>query len=435
MTLALAAVAAAAALAAYLWYFVPFPFLELKRAGEPVPHRPARSLLGALFQRRPTWLVARARGERLAALFREPRVRPLAANRDLNAYYGLRYPTQPLETDDEHVAIVFRSPIHLVLLPLRWPVEQLLCPVVACAVVVVYLAIIGVAFCLAAITRLRHRGVRLDPAERRSREQAFDAYLRHLCPIDTSLPLSIFAEPGYFMFKLAEGYAFREALARLGVHHPNCVIGADNGYISHVHLEAVDYVDVGTNSSYWVMTYPGFHRELRLGYLEDDLFEPESFEQIYMIHIVDHINDLGGAFKPLTRALRPGGQVLFSGLSHDFRGWWVESACAGNTVWNNCDLDWYRRFVAEHGLAVESAGYCQGPPSSLIWKMTYGFSIKTTAWRTLQRWLEQSESRRRMLERLLRRLWLHLFLLDGVLTRKADRGLNFFMVATKTAAG
>ena len=52
-------------------------------------------------------------------------------------------------------------------------------------------------------------------------------------------------------------------------------------------------------------------------------YEDESFDKIYSFHCIEHIPDLGGAFREMSRVLKPGGRILLVYPAEPIRGLYV----------------------------------------------------------------------------------------------------------------
>lgn len=421
--------------AVYVHAVLPLPFYRIRR-GPPVMECPQplwRRLVAALAATHPRLELTVPEFRRLNRLCPEPN-RPLVSWRGSRGYYDQN---EADTADDAMPAALFRSRLSLLLLPLRVPLDHALTPLVNVVTVTAYLLALAVGWTMLRWTAWRHRAqLAAQPPEQ---AQAFAAHLHEhlevLVPEAGTGPLPVLAEPGYFMFKLAEGRAFREAVSRFGGHHPNCEIGPDDGSISALHLAAIDRLDHGLNTNPCPLAANAKpYGDMRLGFIEDMPFPAASLAEIYLIHVVDHIPDLDAAMAALAAMLQPGGRLIFSGLSHDFSGWWLEQACAAGCVWNNWPLERYAQLCQTHGLEMEWGRYCQPFPASLVWKATYGFAMKTRAWAILGGWLGAKAGRRRLARRLLRRYWLDVYRLEDHLLAPTGTGLNFIIVARRSDA-
>ena len=420
-------------LAVYVYAVLPHPFYVIRRGSMVMEcDRPLwRRLLAALTQARPTLELTIPEFLRLVKLCPEPQ-RPLISWRGSKGYYDLK------EKDDSSSLMPraqFASWLHLLTLPLRVPLDHLLTPIVKGGIIVLYGLVVALGWAGFRLTLWRHRT--FLATQKPDEVAAFDAqlneYLDALAPESGHDAFPVLAEPGYFMFKLAEGRAFREAVSRFAGQRPNCEMGLDDGSISALHLAKLGRLDAGLNTSEWTLA-PNALRYgiMRIGFIEDQPFPPETFAEIHLVHVTDHILDLDIAMASLVRMLRPGGRVFFSGLSHDFSGWWLEQACAAGCVWNNWDLGVYEELLARHGLELEWGRYCQPFPANLFWKATYGFAMKTRTWAILGRWLGATPGRRKWFRRFLRSLWRDLYRLEDRLLDRTGKGLNFMIVARLT---
>jgi len=52
-------------------------------------------------------------------------------------------------------------------------------------------------------------------------------------------------------------------------------------------------------------------------------YEDESFDKIYSFHCIEHIPDLSGAFREMSRVLKPGGRILLVYPAEPIRGLYV----------------------------------------------------------------------------------------------------------------
>lgn len=420
--------------AIYAYAILPFPYFTPHMGAGPVKDESNKrltllTLLKALRHPRPRWEMDHAEISRMMSLFREPE-RPYVSWRNSSGYYDLQAGSQDSATQS---CLVFRSRLFLVLLwprlmldrPLSWFLNRLN--------LAAFCLVIALTYILMRLSALRNKQRIKNISEplKYRLSAHFTQHLEAFVPAEGRGELSIFAEPGYFFFKLAEGRLFRQALSCFPPKGPSLDIGPDDGVISLLHLAPVLFIDYGLNTSDYA--FSGAARSkygaIKKGFIEDDIFPNGSFSSIFMIHVVDHIPDLEGALKHLASLLKPGGRLYFSGLSHDFNGWWLERICAAGAVWNNRPITWYRDLCARQGLETLHASYCQAVPGNMVWKATYAFAMKTAAWRQLARWLGATSSRRRKWASFLTSMWMTAFLLDEELA--VDRGLNFMMVVQK----
>lgn len=429
MSVLVLVIAGMAALSLYGYGVLPRPFFQIvpDRGNSVVRVALASRVLAALRQGRP---CLELNGAELAALRRccpEP-LRPFISWRGSMGYYDAA------ASEGMAPGVHFPSRLALLLLPVRVPFDHVLSLVFNVLTLLAYGLVLVWAFVRLRISAWCHRAdlAALPSGKAEMLLGHLDDHLNRFVSPAYLGEILIMGEPGYFMFKLAEGRLFRAALAQLGVRHPNCDVGPDSGVISALHLKAVDRIDAALDTrSYTMSSTAKSYGEFRYGFIEDMPFGERRFADLYMIHVVDHIPDLDKAMAAVARMLEPGGRVYMSGLSHDFSGWWLERLCAAGCVWNNQPLEWYRDLCRRHGLEPVWDSYCQAFPASLVWKVTYGFAMKTRAWTLLGRWLGAGPGRRRFVKAVLRALWRDAFLLDEILVRRQGKGLNFLMVAEK----
>lgn len=421
-----------AALAAYSYVLLPFPFYQVIRGLEPAQMPPLRwRVWAALRQPRPVLDVKVDEIRALRRIFVEPR-RPFVSWRGSLGYYDRK--SRPEHRADDPPRLVFRSRAALVLLVVRLPLDHLLSWVFNTVNLILYGGVLVFGFGLARWAAWRHRDLLAAQPEAEAAVllAQIEQHLTVFVPPVGDGPIGIMAEPGYFFFKLAEGRLFRIALRRFGSHHPNCEIGPDDGPISALHLGAVDHFDAGLNTESQEMAPTAkSYGEIREGFIEDRPFGDSTFAALYMVHVVDHIYNLDPAMAAAAAMLAPRGRVFFSGLSHDFHGWWLEKFVAAGAVSNNQPLEWYDDVCRRHGLVPLWSSYCQAFPGNLIFKCTYGFAMKTRVWTILGLWFGASPARRQWLRRFIRALWTDLHRLDSALVARQGKGLNFIVVAER----
>ena len=222
---------------------------------------------------------------------------------------------------------------------------------------------LGLLFFLVASIPLRFRCGPQTPLYR--------AYLDHLYKRDM-WPW----EPGYFLFKALEGKHFRAALRN---ERPSVEFGVDTGDISEIHLPFS--INVGCEAVPGVHVYePSRYGQMINCFIEDNPLPPETYKSVYLIHVVDHILDIDHAFRELVRITAPGGRIYFSGLTDEFRGWYLYDFCASGNVFNNRHLDWWKDLCKRHGLEVEYAETFHGGLGKWLWFFTYPFPNRTQAW-------------------------------------------------------
>ena len=171
-----------------------------------------------------------------------------------------------------------------------------------------------------------------------------------------------------------EGYQFRKAIKEFGFSHPNCEFGIENTVISTTHLHDVDFIDVGTEAIEENIILGDIkYNEIINCYIEGNPFPNAAFNDIYMIHVVDHIPELSKAIEELSRITNPGGHIFFSGLSDLLSGYYLEHLIYQGNIYNNKNLEWYEDLVSQYGFKVKYKSYMHSGISYYLWRFTVLF--------------------------------------------------------------
>lgn len=349
--------------------------------------------------------------------------RPIICRKELGDYYvGIPKYFASLGEPNKTV-MVFRSRLDLLAFPFRFVLDHLISPPLIYLSLAAYvLGVVGFAI----IVRLP--SFRLDRVSSADTDaQNKSKYFRE-CVDYLNLKQAPW-EFGYLIFKALEGFQFRKTVAEFGYKHPICEFGIEDGVISANHLKGIDYIDVGCEAIKGApMRGEIEYRSIVNCYIEENPFQVSAFNDIYLIHVVDHIPNLSNAFSELFRLTRPGGKVSFSGLSGLLSGYYLESAIYEGNIYNNRNLDWYRSLAEQHGFDVVYAAYCQGGVAFQLWRFTVFFHHRTEAWNIFSSWFARSLAIRRFYGFIVNSLLLRLFLLDEQFVSDKKMGLNFMMV-------
>ena len=339
------------------------------------------------------------------------------------------YANQSIREQTSKAKIIFASRAALVSLPFVALLERLSHLIMNLCLFCAYIG--GLAWFLtrARITALVHKKEIKSCPDFEQKKSSYFEYVEGLLYTDMPWP----AETCYVVLKALEGFHFRKCLELFPPERPNCEFGIDTGIVSDFHLKAMTSVDVGCEVLEQVHCFSKKYKKIERGencYIENNTFANNSFNNIYLIHIVDHIPEIDKAFEQLQRILKPGGKVYFSGLSHDFGGRYLEDFCAGGNVHNNQPLSWYKKLAERHDFEVAYASYFQSQINSQIFKYLYPFANRTQAWPFIRAIYRRSKKFRKFYEILMKSL-LPLIILDERFVRDTGVGLNFMMVIEK----
>jgi SAM-dependent methyltransferase len=118
------------------------------------------------------------------------------------------------------------------------------------------------------------------------------------------------------MHKLEEGYYFR----KISPKSPSLEIGTGNFVTSlcFFHDRQIDVAsDVRDFSSLFKQkSVSGIYKNYSLSDVHRIPFKNETFQDIILVHIVDHLPDINITLSELSRVLKKGGNLYFSGYSY-----------------------------------------------------------------------------------------------------------------------
>jgi len=182
--------------------------------------------------------------------------------------------------------------------------------------------------------------------------------------------------------KAQESLFYRE----LHIQSPSLEIGICRGDVSNAHFKGKHF-DVGSEYLGFLVQdafskYKLWSR-VQTESLLDLQHNDESMNTICLVHTIDHVEDLETSLKELSRVLRPGGRVFFSGYSHNLYKYdpirsilsiasqaWARRYCnylsRKRHHYNLLDFDQWRIALSRHGFLLETYHLFEGGPLKTI---------------------------------------------------------------------
>ena len=238
-------------------------------------------------------------------------------------------------------------------------------------------------------------------------------------------------ETGYIILKSLEGWHFRSAIQHYAPEHKNCEFGIDTGIISSLHLADIDFIDEGCEAAENVHLFSR-HRYANINrcLIEDAPFSPNQFNNIYLIHVVDHIPQLEPALLKLNQLLRNGGKIYFSGLTHKFSGYYLTEFCAAGQIYNNEPLEWFHEIFDQYGFEVLHSTYFMSGVNETFFRFSYPFPNRTQTYNVFRNLHLRSRLFRFIYNLSIKNLTSAL-IQDDSYCASSKSGLNFMMVVEK----
>lgn len=228
----------------------------------------------------------------------------------------------------------------------------------------------------------------------------------------------------FFLYKALEAYQYRKYVKNTGDWHPNLEVGFWDGRISAFHLGDVEYFDYGLEiiSGVKLVSNAPVYKNIVHFPLQKNNWPSSQFKAIYMVHVVDHFDDLDCYLNEAYRILQKNGKIYLSG----------NGGLAFGDPYNNYTISEWIKIFRKHNFVIEYITALQtSKPAVLSFNIPEGiFNIMRKAKIFIDK-LMRIPIYKNLFLKAIYYVHLPLFLMDEEISKNADKGVNFFAILAK----
>lgn len=296
---------------------------------------------------------------------------------------------------------------------------------------IIYFTILFFLFCVSIVYSLVHLKYIVNQQNKMYYDPIFDQYLNELLPVHKKNWKDI----GSFVFKLNEGLYFQKFLQN-DRSERIVEFGIYDGVISSLHLEKLKVIEFGCEVVENISLIKN-HKYKNIVTGQNAFAEnfanihSGSFNKVIMIHIVDHIQNIEKAIENINSILDKEGVFIFSGISDEFQGYYMNELSTQKQLLNNFTYDEWNQLLLKKGFEIIKYQKFLKGISALTWKFLLFLNYRTH-YKSIFYKLYQKIYFFRIIVRLITKSILqYSFIIDNEKKSLQNKGLHFICIARK----